>query len=236
VDDAGAPPALTSRVLPSTLDAKLQEIAYQKALQAQMAGGGISKKCPPSLERIVLKNTSGNIPQLVPSHQTEEFCSVPAGGADHFSFRESGSSSSSSPCQSPPESSSASESRYASSPSSDTYSVDMPFDFDDLFSGVPSSEQQLDMSWDVLQLGECHPGTNDVHTTSASFSAFSQVGYQQQQLYGSNVYGSPHSVGECVTSNTVTNIAEGSLKKRSSTPTSSTLSPPRKFNVWRHCE
>jgi hypothetical protein len=30
--------------------------------------------------------------------------------------------------------------------------------------------------------------------------------------------------------------AVDSTKKLSATPTSVTMSPPRKFNVWRHCE
>lgn len=233
VDGAGVPPALTNRALTSTLDAKLQEIVYQKALQAQMVAGD---KSHPAVEPV--KTTSGfNPSQHASSAQIEKFCSVPyAGVADHFNFRESGCSSSSSPCQSPPESSSASESRYASSPSSDTYSCDdLPFDLDDLFSGVPSSEQQLDMSWDVLQLGECQPGTNDVDSTT-SLTSFFQAGFLQQQLNGSDGYGSPQSVGECVTSNTGTNIVDVSVKRRSTSPTSATLSPPRKFYEWRHCE
>lgn len=229
VDDAGVSPAHKSRVLPSTLGAKLQEIAYQKPLQAQMVGGGKSHS---PVEPV--KITSGINPSRPASNaQTEKLCSViSAGVVDHFSFRESGcSTSSSSPCQSPPESSSASESRYVSSPGSDatgvSYEDDLRFDLDDLLSNVPSNGQQLDMSWDVFQLSECHPGTTESVDSEASCFL---------RHHESDGYDSPPSVGECVTSVTTPKIADGSVRKRSTTPTSATLSPPREFNVWRHCE
>ena len=189
-----------------------------------MVGGD---KSHPPVEPVGMTSGIDSTQPVSLGPQSEKFCSVSAGVADHFNFRESGCSSSSSPCQSPPKSSTASESRYASSSPSSEYSEDAPFDFDDLFSGVPSSEQQLDMSWDVLQLGECHPGTN-VDSVSSSSASFFSAGFQQQQLG----YGSPHSAGECVTSNTIV-IPDESIKKRSTIPTSATLSPPRKFNVWR---
>jgi len=161
--------------------------------------------------------------------ETKNLCSAPSAGVvDHFSFRESGcSTSSSSPCQSPPESSSGSESRYVSSPGSDatgiSYEEDLRFDLDDLLSSVPSSDQQLDFSWDVFQLSE----SVDSDTSCVD---------QQQLVYASDGYDSPQSVGECVKSVSANKIADGPVRKRSTTPTSATLSPPRKFNVWRHCE
>lgn len=204
VDDvAGVPPALNkSRVLTSTLDAKLEEIAYQKQLQAQMVGGDKSHS---PVEPV--KPISGKDP-CQPASNAETENSVPSAGVvDHFSFRESGYSSPASPCLSPPESSSASESRCVSSPGSDatglSYEDDYRFDIDSLF--VPNTGQLLDMSWDVL---------HDPVDSDASVDG----------------YDSPQSVGESVTSVPTAN------KKRSFTPTSATLSPPRKYNVWRHCE
>jgi hypothetical protein len=94
-----------------------------------------------------------------------------------------------------------------------------------------SSEQPLDMSWDVLELGS--PIVDSTTTSQSSTSSF-LLGFEE--FNGSEIYGSPESLGECVTSNTGTIIADRSVKRRSTTPTSATLSPPRKFNVWRQCE
>lgn len=226
VDDNGVAPAhKSSGRLISTLDAKLHEIAYQKALQAQMVGGDKEKSHSP-VEPVKIK--SGIDRKQPPSNvETENLCVTPSASVvDHFNFRESGSTSSSSPCQSPPESSSASESRYVSSPGSDATGIssedDLRFDLDDLLK-VPCSEQQLDMSWDVFQLNE--PVDSDTSCVD-----------QQQPVYASDGYDSPQSVREYATCVPANRIADGPTRKRSITPTSATLSPPREFNVWRHCE
>jgi hypothetical protein len=225
VDDNGVPPALkSSGRLISTLDAKLHEIAYQKALQAQTVGGDKDKSHSP-VEPVKIK--SGIDRKQPPSNvETENLCMAPSAGVvDHFHFRESGSTSSSSPCQSPPESSSASESRYVSSPGSDatglSFDEDLRFDLDDL-DKVPCGDQQLDMSWDVFQL-------NDVDSETSCVD-------QQQHVYASDGYDSPQSVREYATSVPANRTADGPTRKRSMTPTSATLSPPREFNVWRQCE
>lgn len=207
VDDGGVPPAASrSRILTSTLDAKLQEIAYQKKLQAQMVGGDKSHS-PIEPVRKPGKQPS----QQASSGDVTNPCSPAAGTVDnHFSFNCGYSTSASSPCQSPPESSSASESRYVSSPGSDvTGSLAEDHLRFDLTNAL--YDDQLDMSWDVLS----HTDTGESCSNSSVDNAF----------YGSDGYDSP--VGECVTSVTTT-------KERS--PSSSTLSPSRKFNVWRHCE
>lgn len=208
VDDGGVPPvASKSRALTSTLDAKLQEIVYQKKLQAQMAGGDSSHS---PIEPV--PHPSGKQPkQQASSGHVTSLCSPAAGNVDnHFIFRESGySTSASSPCQSPPDSS-ASESRsgyVSSSPSSDVTGASVEDDQLRFDLTNDLSDDQLDMSWDVhlTDTGE-----------SCSNSSVDNIYYDG--------YDSP--VGECVTSVTTT-------KKRICS--SSTLSPPRKYNVWRQC-
>lgn len=206
VDDGGVPPAASkSRGLTSTLDAKLQAITFQKNLQAQMAGGDSSHS---PIEPV--RQAPGKQPcQQASDGNVTNLCSPVAGTVDnHLIFLKSGySTSASSPCQSPTDSSSASESRYVSSSSSSdaTASVEdyhLRFDLtNDL------SDDQLDMSWDVLltDSGESCSTSSDIY-------------------YGSDGYDSP--VGESVSSVTAT-------KKRACS--SSTLSPPRKYNVWRQC-
>jgi hypothetical protein len=80
------------------------------------------------------------------------------------------------------------------------------------------------MSWDVFQLND------------SVDSETSCVDQQQQHVYASDGYDSPQSVREYVTSIPANRIADGPTRKRSMTPTSATLSPPREFNVWRQCE
>lgn len=231
VDDVCVPPAQCKgrAHTSSTLDAKLQEIDYQKALQAQTVGGG---KVHSPVEPV---QNGKPVLQLAKSAKEEKLCSVPTAGVEnHFSFRESGcTTSSSSPCQSPPDSSSASESRYASSPCSDatglSFEDDLGFDLDDLLSGVPGTDSQLDMSWDVFQLSGNSPDPVDSETSCVDAAS-------HHHLDVSDGCGSPQSVLEYPTSVTSTKIGERSVRKRSSAPTSATLSPPRKFNVWRHCE
>jgi hypothetical protein len=204
--DAGVPPALTSRVLTSTLDAKLQEIAYQKALQAQIAGGdqGVltdgaqsamgDAGVPPALTSRVLTSTLDAKLQEIAYQKALQ---AQIAGGDQGVLTDGA-----------------------------------------LVDDAGSEAYQIDMSWDALQLDECHPGTNDVYSTTSSTSVLQGRPRQQLQLeHESGGYGSPRSPGLCVTSsNTDTNIADGSVKRLSTTPTSAMLSLPGKFNVWRHCE
>lgn len=150
VDDGGVPPvASKSRALTTTLDAKLQEIVYQKKLQAQMAGGDSSHS---PIEPV--RHASGKQPtQQASSGNVTNLCSPAAGAVDnHFVFKESGySTSASSPCQSPPESS-ASESRsgyVSSSPSSGVTGASIEDDQLRFDLTNDLSDDQLDMSWDV---------------------------------------------------------------------------------------
>lgn len=210
VDEVGVPSALSRRGPTSTLTAKLNEIAYRKALSANTVGGEQSKVHPPV--------KPGDITGLRdPTHlaalssEVVDLCPVPgAGGLDYSNFRDSGSSTSTSPCQSPPESSSASELRYVSSPSPDATgeSSDDLYNLADLLlSSDPNAEEQLDCSWDVFGFG----------VKDSQFDLTDSQGSEDFLRFAGST-------------------SPAATKKLSVTPTSVTMSPPRKFNVWRRCE
>lgn len=190
----------------STLETKLQEIAYQKDLQAKIEG---EKKIHPLSEPGQYKTGLRNSKQQTStSEQTtlkrsESPCSTNAGVANHLLFRQGGDSSSPSLCHSPPSSSSSDESRCVSSPGSGSSDdngennkgssiYDTRFDIDSLLC-VPNNSE-VDMSWDVLCL-------NDTPETTSSAASVGVVRKQQA-----------HSMS------------------------SATLSPPQVFRVWRQCE
>lgn len=190
----------------STLETKLQEIAYQKDLQAKMEGDKRNHPhSEPSQYKTGLRNSKQ---QTSTSEQTtlkrsESPCSANVGVANHLLFRQGGDSSSPSLCHSPPSSSSSDESRCVSSPGSGSsddngennngFSIhDLRFDIDSPLR-VPDNSV-VDMSWDVLCL-------NEVPDTISS--AVSVGAVRKQQV---------HSMS------------------------SATLSPPRAYNVWRQCE
>jgi len=167
----------------STLETKLQEIAYQKDLQAKMEGDKRNHPhSEPSQYKTGLRNSKQ---QTSTSEQTtlkrsESPCSTNAGVANHLLFRQGGDSSSPSLCHSPPSSSSSDESRCVSSPGSGSSDDngennkgssihDTRFDIDSLLC-VPNSV--VDMSWDVLCL-------NDTPETTSSAASVGVVRKQQ---------------------------------------------------------
>lgn len=158
-------------LISSTLETKLQEIAYQKNLQAKMEGDKSHPHSEPSQYKAGLRNSKQ---QTSTSEQTtlkrsESPCSTNVGVSNHLPFRQGGDSSSPSLCHSPPSSSSSDESRCVSSPGSGSSDDngennkgssihDLRFDIDSLLY-VPN-HSFVDMSWDVLCLNETPESTS----------------------------------------------------------------------------